>query len=57
MGLGAELQPQRACGNGEVVDIERDVPAVKEAAPTGAMPPASVQGGTTGFGFRETGKR
>jgi hypothetical protein len=57
MGLGAELQPQRACGNGEVVDIGRDVPAVKEPAPAGVMPPASVQGSTTGFGFRETGKR
>src|SRR5215471_10002700 len=58
MGLGAELQPQRACGDGEILDIGRDVP-VKEVAPTGAgaMPPTSVQGNTTGFGFRETGKR
>jgi len=57
MGLGAELAPQRACGNGEVVDIERDVPSAKEVAPAGAMPPASVQGSATSFGFRETGKR
>jgi hypothetical protein len=56
MGLGAELQPQRACSNGEVVDIGRDVPAVKEPAPAGVMPPASVQG-SNGFGFREKGKR
>src|SRR5215467_5951476 len=56
MGLGAELQPQRACGDGEILDIGRDVPG-KEVAPTGTMPPASVQGSTTGFGFRETGKR
>jgi len=26
-------------------------------APAGAMPPASVQGSATSFGFRETGKR
>ena len=53
MGLGAELQPQRACGNGELVDINRDG-AVKEAAPTPAMPPP-VQGSTMGFGFRDAG--
>jgi hypothetical protein len=41
---------QRACGNGEVVDIGRDVPAAKEAAPSGVMPPASVQGRTTAGG-------
>jgi TPR repeat protein len=57
MGLGAELQPQRACGNGEVVDIGRDLPPAKEVAPPGALPPAAVQGSTTTFGFRETGKR
>src|SRR5882672_6128665 len=32
MGLGAELQPQRACGNGELVDINRDG-VMKETAP------------------------
>ena len=40
MGLGAELQPQRACGNGELVDINRDgavkEPATTRPAPTGA---------------------
>ena len=55
MGLGAELQPQRACGNGEVVDIDRNSPAAKETAPTATLPPATVQGGT--MGLRETGKR
>ena len=57
MGLGAELQPQRACGNGEVVDIDRGASRAKETAPAGAMPPATAQGSTTSFGFRETGKR
>jgi hypothetical protein len=48
MGLGAELQPQRACGNGELVDITR----------SGALPPAArppMQGNTTGFGLRDAG--
>ena len=57
MGLGAELQPQRACGNGEVVDIGRNAPAAKEAAPTGAMPPPAVHGDTMSLGNHETGKR
>ena len=48
MGLGAELQPQRACGNGELVDITR----------SGALPPAArppMQGNVTGFGLRDAG--
>jgi uncharacterized protein len=59
MGLGAELQPQRACGNGEAVEFNRD--GTKGPMPTlalpSATPPAAVQGSTTGFGFRDTGAR
>ena len=50
MGLGAELQPQRACGNGELVDINRD-----GAPPAAAARPGSMQGNATGFGFRDAG--
>ena len=62
MGLGAELQPQRACGNGETVDINRDgAPPAKESLPALALPslsrPEAIQGSTTGFGFRDTGSR
>jgi TPR repeat protein len=62
MGLGGGLQPQRACGNGELVDINRDGgrPA-KDQTPAVAMPPAgrpeAVQGSTTSFGFRDAGER
>src|SRR5262245_13566794 len=42
--VGAELQPQRACGNGEGVDIDRGASRAKETAPAGAMPPAAAQG-------------
>ena len=62
MGLGADLQPQRACGDGELVDINRDggpQPAAKEQVPAVAMPsatrPEAVHGSTTGFGFRDAG--
>ncbi len=61
MGLGAGLQPQRACGNGELVDINRDgahpakEPAV--AMPPPAARPETMQGSTTGFGFRDAGSR
>jgi hypothetical protein len=62
MVLGAELQPQRACGNGETVDINRDgAPPAKESLPALALPslsrPEAIQGSTTGFGFRDTGSR
>jgi TPR repeat protein len=50
MGLGAELQPQRACGNGELVDINRD-----GARPAKDPMPPAVQGSTTGFGLRDAG--
>jgi uncharacterized protein len=53
MGLGAELQPQRACGNGELVDINRD----GATPPPAAVRPGSMQGNTTGFGLRDTGAR
>jgi len=61
MGLGAGLQPQRTCGNGELVDINRDG-AQPTKEPTLAMPPPlarpeAVQGNTTGFGFRDAGSR
>jgi TPR repeat protein len=55
MGLGLyDLQPQRKCENGEVLDIRRagDQSAVV-AAPT-AHPPEVMQGGT-GFGLRDVG--
>jgi hypothetical protein len=54
MGLGAGLQPQRACGNGELVDINRDG---AQSPPTTAARPGPVQGNTTGFGLRDTGAR
>ena len=62
MGLGAGLQPQRACGNGELVDINRDggQPPAKDASCRGDAAggaPEAVQGSTTGFGFRDTGAR
>ena len=62
MGLGAELQPQRACGNGEPVDITRyGAQPSKGPMPSVALPsatrPEAVQGSTTGFGFRDTGAR
>jgi hypothetical protein len=54
MGLGGGLQPQRACGNGELVDINRDG---GQLPPATAARPGPVQGTTTGFGFRDTGAR
>ncbi len=61
MGLGGGLQPQRACGNGELVDINRDGGRPPRTAPAVAMPPAArpeaVQGSTTSFGFRDAGER
>jgi TPR repeat protein len=63
MGLGVrEIEPQRTCGNGEVVEIRRgggssltkEAPAVM-AAPPAARPPEAMHGSTTGFGFRDAG--
>jgi len=63
MGLGRpELQPQRACGNGEMVDIHRyepagakEPPAAVTAAPPAAARPDVMQGGALGFGLRDAG--
>ena len=66
MELGArELQPQRTCGDGEVVDIHRYEPAAgpgtgKDKPPAVATtPPASrpepMQGGMLGLGLRDAG--
>jgi exopolysaccharide production negative regulator len=59
---GHELQPQRTCGDGEVVDIRRYEPAgAKEKSPeVGATPPAAarpemMQGGAASLGFRDAG--
>ena len=66
MGLGGhELQPQRACGDGELVDIQR-VQAVAGSRPAPAAPPAALpaaspprpevmQGNAAGFGLRDAG--
>ena len=58
---GQELQPQRTCGNGEVVDIQRPEPAATsgQAPPVAAAPPAVqpqiIHGGAAGFGLRDAG--
>jgi hypothetical protein len=56
MGLGGhELQPQRTCGNGEVIKIDRAAPAGKP--PSAEMPPTAdseaIEGGTRGFGLKK----
>jgi hypothetical protein len=56
---GREAQPQRACGNGEVVDINR-APAQSAAAEPPASSPSGlrsdpVQGSSIGFGLRDAG--
>ena len=60
MGLGGRLQPQRKCGNGEVLDIRRDgaQPAKETPALMATPPPATrpeTMHGNTGFGLRDTG--
>jgi hypothetical protein len=57
MGLGSGLQPQRTCGNGELVDINRDSTQPTLAMPPPAARPEAIQGNTTGFGFRDAGSR
>jgi hypothetical protein len=56
MGLGLyDLQPQRKCENGEVLDIRR--PGEQSAAvsaPAAAHPPEALQGNTS-FGLRDVG--
>jgi TPR repeat protein len=55
MGLGLyDLQPQRKCENGEVLDIRRaGEPSAVVSAPA-AAPPETMQG-STGFGLRDVG--
>jgi hypothetical protein len=61
MELGArELQPQRTCADGEIVDIQRYEPAAAKDAPAVATtPPAgrpeAIQGGMLGLGLRDAG--
>jgi uncharacterized protein len=58
-----KVGPQRLCQSGEVVSIEREappkVPPPAAMPPTrtndGTVPPAALQGTTTGFGFRDIG--
>jgi hypothetical protein len=57
MGLGSGLQPQRTCGNGELVDINRDGAQPTLAMPPPAARPEAIQGNTTGFGLRDAGSR
>jgi TPR repeat protein len=57
-GLGKrEAQPQRTCGNGEVLDINRDAPrpATAEQASPSALRPEAIQGNAIGFGLRDAG--
>jgi hypothetical protein len=55
--VGRDAQPQRACGNGEMVDINRTPVQPAAVGPSGpsALPSASMQSGTLGFGLRDTG--
>ena len=59
MGLGGKgMQPLRACGNGEMVDIQRYEPAgaaPDSAAASPAARPDAVQSNSLGLGFRDVG--
>ena len=60
MGLGGRgMQPQRACGNGELVNIQRYEPAGGKEAETqkGAPARAEVMGGASGLGLRDVGAK
>jgi uncharacterized protein len=48
---GSDLQPQRACGNGEIVDIKRLPPQGGTAVPAR---PDVLQGSVVGVGVRDT---
>lgn len=67
---GRDLQPSRACGNGEQIDIQRRVPAAVAASPAPASAPAAkeqltatrpasgpeaMQGNALGIGLRDIG--
>ena len=49
-----DLRPQRKCGNGEMVDIDRagNAPVVASTPPASSRPEL-VQGNTAGFGLRD----
>jgi uncharacterized protein len=58
MGLGGrELQPQRTCGNGEVINIDRTAPAAGKpsAATLPAAAPVDAPEGTLGLGPSDHG--
>jgi TPR repeat protein len=58
MGLGGrEVQPQRACGNGETIDINRAAPSASKDPVTGQPDarPDPMFGNTTGFSLRDAG--
>ena len=59
MGLGGkDMQPLRACGNGEMVDIQRYEPAGAPPDPAATSPaarPDAVQSNPLGLGFRDVG--
>ena len=46
---GRDLGPQRTCGDGEVVDIQRYEPAAAKDKPP------SMQGNALGLGLRDAG--
>jgi TPR repeat protein len=53
MGLGA-LEPQRKCGNGELIEIQRQ-PTVAGTPPPAGLPETMHGGVTGGFGLRDAG--
>ena len=56
MGVGLrDLQPQRRCENGEVLDIRRPGEQSAAVAAPAAQPPAVMQGGAASFGMRDVG--
>jgi len=54
MGL-RELQPQRKCENGEVLDIHRAREQSASVSAPAARPPEVMQSGAAGFGLRDVG--
>jgi TPR repeat protein len=53
---GRDVQPERACGNGELVDINRAAPAASAGtALASPRPEGAMQGSTVGFGLRDAG--
>jgi len=52
-----ELQPQRKCGDGEVLDIRRAGEQSAAVSTPAARPPEVMQGGAAGIGLRDVGVR